>query len=690
MHIAVSPFARKLRQGSHGAQGTGESGELAALVAVPWHGGPDYFNQYTNPGILSDSSKIPIFEWYGNVDISTVDAEKACGINGFLVVTAPTDLSVVRNAGLYVVPAYGEYTGTPGTETVGWHGDDEVDMRFPVGWNVGQGFEHLQTLVAGYPNDGRNVHNNFGKGVMYWASNADAATYVNGGDLTGNWRQGSVSSDLYWYAGVQELQGDGALYLNRSANQIARAQNYGWMIDRQRTLQNVGSYNTGPKPIYGFVETSHPYGNGGMPTPDQVEGAAWNSFIHGAAGVFYFHHSFIDPPAAWSASTQYNLGSNVTYGGNVYTAANLITPTIGIAPNIDSAWVGPIYESSVGLRNPMVPGMTAKLADLYARVQALAPVLNSQSYEWVANVNLETMLKKPGDGFVYVFAMQTIDNETGSYTISLPSGINGSSVSVVDESRTLTASFGTYEKTFYYTGNSQSWTVPAGVTSVTIDVYGAEGGTSGPSTAGLGGHVRATITVNSGETYQINVGGQGQTGSGGWNGGGDAPIATLAGGGGGASDIRFGGTNLANRILVAGGGGGVGDYGNGGTGGNGGGLSGSDGGGTDPGAGGTQVNGGAGMNGGSDGVLGLGGSTTSDGGGGGGGYYGGGGGGWYKGGGGGGSSYIQTGTNTLNEAGINSGHGRIVITTPQIPSENKTFTDTFDAEYTCHIYKIAI
>src|SRR6476659_5756926 len=44
--------------------------------------------------------------------------------------------------------------------------------------------------------------------------------------------------------------------------------------------------------------------------------------------------------------------------------------------------------------------------------------------------------------------------------------------------------------TFNYTGGEQTWIVPAGVTSVTVDVYGAQGG--GGFSPGLGG--RATVT----------------------------------------------------------------------------------------------------------------------------------------------------------------------------------------------------
>jgi hypothetical protein len=128
--------------------------------------------------------------------------------------------------------------------------------------------------------------------------------------------------------------------------------------------------------------------------------------------------------------------------------------------------------------------------------------------------------------------------------------------------------------TFNYTGNAQSWTVPADVHQATFDVFGAHGGNRPPLfTGGSGGRATATIAVTPGETFVIMVGGQGLnnspptadcvliTGSGGFNGGGsggDVNSADCSGpGGGGASDVRRGGSALTNRVLVAGGGGGA-------------------------------------------------------------------------------------------------------------------------------------
>ncbi len=231
---------------------------------------------------------------------------------------------------------------------------------------------------------------------------------------------------------------------------------------------------------------------------------------------------------------------------------------------------------------------------------------------------------------------------------------------------------------FAYTGAAQTWTVPAGVTSATFDLYGAQGGIKQPGPVNLGGQATATLTVMPGETVNVLVGGAGngnavpRQATGGFNGGGGGYST-----GGGASDIRIGGSTLADRVLVAGGGGGDGgcQSGNGGftTGGGGGGLTGAEpntpagctsnfatigGGGGTQSAGGTS---GAPCSG--PGQLGLGGADTASqfyyNGGGGGGWYGGGAG-CGGGGGGGGSGHGPVGT-VFNTA-VQTGNGKAVIT----------------------------
>eukprot|EP00741_Cyanophora_paradoxa_P001452 tig00000492_g1404.t1 len=72
---------------------------------------------------------------------------------------------------------------------------------------------------------------------------------------------------------------------------------------------------------------------------------------------------------------------------------------------------------------------------------------------------------------------------------------------------------------FNHTGADQTWTVPAGVTSVTVKLWGAGGaGTSAsgynPSTGGGGGFVSGTLSVTPDETLVFIVGSAGRNGTG--------------------------------------------------------------------------------------------------------------------------------------------------------------------------------
>lgn len=244
------------------------------------------------------------------------------------------------------------------------------------------------------------------------------------------------------------------------------------------------------------------------------------------------------------------------------------------------------------------------------------------------------------------------------------------SIRISTASAVSTVSFG-------YTGAPQTYTVPAGVTSILVAASGASG-SAGAGVPGKGATTTARFAVTEGTSLIIMVGQEGaptyQAGTGSFNGGGAGFQ------GGGASDVRLGGSSLADRILVAGGGAG-GDVGAGGDGGLVGTAGGSAGGTTGAG-GGTASSGGAGgvsgTGSGTAGTLGIGGDHFGFGaGGGGGGYYGGGGGACSPcSGGGGGSSYTAPEATDVNVVGgTRTGNGEVTITADD-PEPTATPTPT--------------
>ncbi|MER2999332.1 SprB repeat-containing protein, partial [Pontibacter populi] len=93
---------------------------------------------------------------------------------------------------------------------------------------------------------------------------------------------------------------------------------------------------------------------------------------------------------------------------------------------------------------------------------------------------------------------------------------------------------------FEYTGSIVNWTVPAGVTYISIEASGAQGGNNG----GKGAKMKGNFTVTPGETLKILVGEKG----------GDMVINNQGSGGGGGGSFITNATNIP--LIVAGGGGG--------------------------------------------------------------------------------------------------------------------------------------
>lgn len=242
-----------------------------------------------------------------------------------------------------------------------------------------------------------------------------------------------------------------------------------------------------------------------------------------------------------------------------------------------------------------------------------------------------------------------------------------------------------------YTGAAQTVAAPAGAQFLVVDLAGAQGGGPASRPGAKGGRLQAVIPIAGGTSIQVNIGQQGGHPAGGWNGGGsgstgfDVGAQPVSGyGGGGGTDVRIGGTALADRKFVAGAGGGAvgAGTGTGAAGGTGGGATAgnadSTGIGT-PAKGGSQSAGGLGgtygsepavqSNNGQPGALGVGGDSgedidnvnSFDASGGGGGYYGGGGGVYNvhaSGGGGGGSSYADpSAASVIHTQGYQVGNG---------------------------------
>ena len=426
-----------------------------------------------------------------------------------------------------------------------------------------------------------------------------------------------------------------------------------------------------------------------------------------------------------SSNTTLVPNANIVFGGSGASRTVTVTPaadqngsaTITVTVSDGTASASAIFELTVRAVNE-APSFTAGANQTVNEDSGAQTVVgwatnisagpsneSGQTVSFAITNNTNTALFSAGPAVSSngTLTYTPADNAAGTATITLRAEDDGGTANGGDDdspTQQFTISVSQLiddEITYDYTGSTQSFAVPDGITRIEIEAFGGEGGAGGfgAASGGDGGSVEATITVTPGGTLSIRVGGAGGDGlfagggAGGFNGGGAGGSGSFwGGGGGGASDVRQGGDDVGDRVIVAGGGGGTGaNNGGHGVGGAGGGLTGGDGtmfaGGGDFGTGGTQGAGGAGgasqgcggCTSGSAGASGAGGGggngtggAGSGGGGGGGGYFGGGGGGGSTipggGGAGGGSSWVDPALLVgvaSHQQGVRTGNGRVII-----------------------------
>jgi hypothetical protein len=392
-------------------------------------------NYYANNGFTYahnagwDDSFFPIGPWLAGIDDqSDVNRWKDLGLNTAFTLTADSSLSLLRSNNIYAILQRDELNrfGSLGPETVGILSADE-----PSTYSEG-----VSTPLSTTPNsvqDGRfwwmnNTHNilqggNLG-GVPTSQVLSNLITTPNGT----NRHIDAHSTDLYWFAGAEapfwrSVGGD--LYgLGRDAtsDEMSRGSNYGFMVDWARSYQTTYSI-----PIFQFVETGGPYTEdtsaSNYITPPELNWAVWSSVIHGARGIVYFNHTFAGPGDSFD---------------------NLADPYY---QTVQSGQTISIYDQ-------------VKATD--ALVEHLAPVLNSPTALGYVTVSptpttfngIETMAKDYNGQF-YIFA-DTRDSETqhnipATFTVK---DLNATSVTVVNENRTLPVTNGVFTDTF-----ANAWTV---------------------------------------------------------------------------------------------------------------------------------------------------------------------------------------------------------------------------------------
>jgi hypothetical protein len=382
------------------------------LPRVPWEGGPSYYRSFPAAQRTgwTDPSFFPIGVWYESVlSQEDVDRDKAVGLNTYVMLTDNSNVEIIRRNGMSaIIP---QPFKNRGDESVGWILGDEADMwggpgngtwtgnypgQGPICTNTreGCGLDVMRRESASIPAGETGLrYANYGKGVMFWQSDADAGKFVNGFSSV-------VSNDIYWYTDphVCSAPAEGPSRGVTSRN-CRRSANYGLTMERMRELDALDGKR---QPVWAFIEVGHPFTEDDAPTinGNQIAGAVMSSLIHEARGIQYFNHNF---------------------GGSC------------ISQHV--------------LRDRCGAEIRPAVTELNKRVATLAPVLNTQSYAWEFNAGLDTMLKA-WDGSFYVFAMLGSKTATGSHRLTLPPELAGSRAEVLFENRTVPISGGAIQDNF--------------------------------------------------------------------------------------------------------------------------------------------------------------------------------------------------------------------------------------------------
>jgi hypothetical protein len=356
---------------------------------------------YGANGLPNDPGFFPLAVWFESVTGSSDTAkDKAAGLNTYMLLTQNSSASLVRSAGMYTIPAVYDRYADEGSEVKGWFLADEQDMlegpgSAPCGQNQ-SGYTCMTNRNSQRPTDGRKSFANYGKGVAFWESDAEARTFVNT-------FQNVVSADTYWFSDqniCSQWEG-GKIFGNThtlTPDECIRASNYGWTIDRLRGLEPGALDTSKPIPVWGFVEVA-PQSGRHTPTGAEIQAATWSSIIHGARGIVYFNHAF----------------------------------------------AGPCNGSQHFLRD-CDPSIRAAVTDLNAQITALAPVINSPFVDGDAtSPGADNMVKWSG-GHYYVFAG---NHDNASKTVPFSLTCTGdATATVVDEHRTIPVTNGKFSDGF--------------------------------------------------------------------------------------------------------------------------------------------------------------------------------------------------------------------------------------------------
>jgi len=229
--------------------------------------------------------------------------------------------NVIRAGGMHASAP--DVTSKTGSETVAFEGSDEADQDYSAGFNgwspkstnynqndcIPSGSACGYTVARffyngkpssygspGYPVGKKPITQGYGKGVLFWMSDAQAAKFLT--------YSNTLSADSYWMTDPTldyASQGGCAIFSPSSTEcgggggrglttlQRALPANYAFDVTEIERLQ---AKNGASKPITVDVETGCPFSDNNCINPAASKAAAWHALIAGARGIIWFQHNF--------------------------------------------------------------------------------------------------------------------------------------------------------------------------------------------------------------------------------------------------------------------------------------------------------------------------------------------------------------------------------------------------------------
>jgi hypothetical protein len=405
-------------------------------------GGPGYFAHFGAASAWMDDH-ILVGGWLEQPQSANdVSSSVAMGDNFYWNLSdGSVDYDVIRAGGMHLSAPSRD--ATSGSESVMYDGNDEDDMNFGPGSNgwIDDGIYNQTACIptgsqCGYTASARTynsfspaaVHQGYGKGVLFWDTDAQAAKFLTYTDVP--------SADSYWMTdtdlqypsqgGCALLPGSPTACGNGSGSGLTVAQaelpaNYEYNVTG---LERLDAMNGSSKPVAVDVEVGCPETNqnaGNCVTVPQFTAAAWHALIAGARGIIWFQHSFSGPCVDFRTLMD---GSDPT---------------------------SPMYNCQI-TAGETLHGLVQGIKAFNAELAPLNDVLLSPTAVGYVNTSADvSATAKPYGGSCYVFAgsgKPGIPPSTNqSVTFNVADTYTGP-VSVFDENRTVQAVNGVFRDTF--------------------------------------------------------------------------------------------------------------------------------------------------------------------------------------------------------------------------------------------------